>query len=417
MNLLILMLTMNSEANVDFKTAFNRALEQNPNLKSQSEVVFQSKERKNQALGALFPSINFNYSFFKQAENPSASFGTIFPTERQDIRLSANQPIFRGLREYAGISQTNYQYESQKYQKQNLTRNLYGDLATVYYNAISLEEEIALYNEEIQVNQERLTEIQALRNSGRSREADQLSVESAIFALEAQVASSEAQKVATRQNLFTLAGVAPTEVLTDDRVIPEKIKTETYYLERMMLRPDVLSAESEYMAADKGVTVALGGHLPSIDLTGNYYIQRGQIAVRDVTWDLTLGVTMPIFAGGSIQSQYRSSVSERKNREVIFERTKLAALQEIKSLYSAVKNEKVQVQKLERAADLAERNYKLQKKDVRLGLVTQLDVLQAIATAKQTKRSLARARNTLKADFAKLESATLEVKWGDQEDE
>ncbi|MCM0605073.1 MAG: TolC family protein [Xanthomonadaceae bacterium] len=417
MNLLLLLMIPNLHANVNFKTAFERALDQNPGLKSQTQVVVQSKERKNQAVGALLPSVNFVYSFSKQADNPSAAFGTIFPTERQDIRLTATQPLFRGMREYAGLAQAKYQYEAQKYQKARLATSLYSEIASVYYNSLSFDEEIDLYNEEIQVNRERLEEIKALRNSGRSREADQLAIESAIYSLEAQVASTSFQKSAARQNLLTISGIDPSEHLKDDRVIPDKIKTEYYYVERMVMRPDILAAENDYLAADEGVGVAFGGHLPSIDVSGNYYLQRGQTALKDVLWDVTLGVTMPLFAGGSIQSQYRSAVAERKNREIINDKAKLDAVQEIKSLYSAVKNEWVQVQKLNRAAELAERNYKLQKKDSKLGLVTQLDVLQAIATAKQTKRLLARARNNLKTDYAKLESATVEMKWKEEEDE
>lgn len=404
---------------VDFKAAFEKAIDQNPNLKTQKEVVFQTKEKKNQAWAALMPQINFVASYFKQADNPSANpTGTsIFPSDRTDVRFTASQAVFRGMREYAGISQVSYQYESQQLLERKAVLGLYGDVATQFYLAASLEEEIKLYYEEIEVNQRRLDEIKAFRNSGRSREADQLAVESAINVLEAQVAATEAQRVNVRETLAQIAGISAEEKIEDHRVIPEKVLSLAAYLKKSELRPDVQSAQRDYEASDQGVRIAFGGHFPSIDLTGNYYLQRGQAVVRDVTWDFTLSLTMPIFAGGGLQSQYRAAVSDRKVKEIQFERLKLSAAQEIKYLHAQVKNDWIQVKKLERASDLSERTSRIQQKDVKLGLVTNLDVLQAIATAKQTKRNFVRASNNLKTNFAKLEAATAEVKFEDKSDE
>lgn len=409
----------NAHAAIDFKAAFDKAIDQNPNLKTQKEMVVQTGEKKAQAWAALLPQINFNATYFKQADNPSASsFSTgIFPSDRTDVKFTGTQAIFRGMREYAGISQVTYQHESQQLLERKTVLGIYGDVATQFYLATSLEEEIKLYYEEIEVNQRRLEEIKAFRNSGRSREADQLAVESAINVLEAQVAATEAQRVNVRETLAQIAGVSEEEKIEDHRIIPEKILSLAAYLRKSEERPDVQSAQREYEASDQGVRVAFGGHFPSIDLAGNYYLQRGQNVLQGVNWDFTLSLTMPIFAGGGIQSQYRAAVSDRKAKEIQFERTKLAAAQEIKYLHAQVRNDWIQVKKLERASDLSERTSRIQQKDVKLGLVTNLDVLQAIATAKQTKRNFVRASNNLKTNFAKLEAATAEVKFEDKTNE
>jgi outer membrane protein len=66
-----------------------------------------------------------------------------------------------------------------------------------------------------------------------------------------------------------------------------------------------------------------------------------------------------------------------------------------------------QLAALEKATEAARKNYEAQRHDYRLGLVTNLDVLQALTTFQENQRALDRARYTAKIDFFRLQAAAV----------
>ena len=64
-----------------------------------------------------------------------------------------------------------------------------------------------------------------------------------------------------------------------------------------------------------------------------------------------------------------------------------------------------QVQTLRRASELAEKNYKTQTSDYRLGLVTNLEVISALNTCQETKRVYDKTYFETWSSLAALEAA------------
>ena len=137
---------------------------------------------------------------------------------------------------------------------------------------------------------------------------------------------------------------------------------------------------------------------------GNYYLQKTGPS-GDIKWDAQLALTLPLFAGGANLSRVREASSIERQGTLELVRIRRLAGQDIRVLYTRVRTDLAQVAALSTAADLAERNYAEQSSDYRLGLVTNLDVMQSLANAKDSRRSADRASWTLKADLAALEAA------------
>ena len=174
----------------------------------------------------------------------------------------------------------------------------------------------------------------------------------------------------------------------------------------MERRPDVSASRQRLSAARENTKVARGAHLPSLDLNANRYLERtGNL--RGSTWDVGIALTVPIYAGGLLQSKVSEAVSLRTQAELNASQVSRQAEQEIRSTYQSVVFDRSQLDALEKATASARKNYEAQRRDYRLGLVTNLDVLQALTAFQQNQLALDRARYTTKLDYLKLQAAAV----------
>ncbi len=129
--------------------------------------------------------------------------------------------------------------------------------------------------------------------------------------------------------------------------------------------------------------------------------------MQDSTWDVQLVLSIPIYSGGVFQSRVREADSQRTQAELGASQIRRQAEQEIRSVYQSVGFDRAQLSALETATDAARKNYEAQLRDYRLGLVTNLDVLQALTTYQENLRALDRARYATKLDYIRLQAAAM----------
>jgi outer membrane protein len=231
-------------------------------------------------------------------------------------------------------------------------------------------------------------------------------VQTRISTLRAEIERLKAQLSVARDVFAFLSGLPATTPLRDTEALPPEIESLDHYLERLTLRPDVKAAQQRLTAAQENITVARGARQPSLDLNANRYLER-KGSLENVDWDVQLALTVPLYAGGSLQSQVREAMSQSTQAELNASRVQRLAEQEIRSFYQTVLLDRNQLLALEMATNAARKNYEVQRRDYRLGLVTNLDVLQALTVFQDNQRALDRARYTAKLDYLRLEAAAV----------
>ncbi len=235
--------------------------------------------------------------------------------------------------------------------------------------------------------------------------SERLNVQSAISTLRAQREQLQGQLSVARETFVFLSGLDSRSTLRDNEIMPASLEPVDEYLARVELRPDVQAGKKRLAAGQENIAVARGAHLPTLDLNGNYYLDRpGNL--KDITWDVQLALNVPIFAGGSLQSKVREAQSQRAQAELGLEQLRRQAQQEIRTLHQSVLFDRAQLEALEKATEIAEKNYAAQTRDYRLGLVTNLDVIQALTAYLENQRAADRVRYTMKLDYLKLQAAT-----------
>lgn len=383
---------------------FAHALERSEVVATQSELIRQAEERYQQAGAALRPTLSgvASYTWLdKGARDTTAN-----PTRQPNARLTATQPLFRGFREFASMRQTQALVGAQDEDYRNAQTLLFKDVTQNFYDVLSLEQDLWNLHEQINQNLEREKELRDRVRIGRSRSGEMLTVQSTISTLRAQVEQLQAQLATAREAFAFLSGLPASTPLRDTESLPTNLDTIETYLARLELRPDVRAVQHRLTAARENVAVARGARQPSLDLNANRYLER-KGNLEDVDWDVQLALTIPLYTGGSLQSQVREAVSQSTQAELNASQVRRQAEQEIRSVYQSVLLDRSQIEALEMATAAARKNYEVQRHDYSLGLVTNLDVLQALTTYQENQRALDRARYVSKFNYLRLEAAVV----------
>lgn len=383
---------------------FNAALSRSEVVASQAESIRQAEEHYKQATSALLPTVNgvASYTWQEPLSIATPSTSTTLLSYQPLAKLTATQPLFRGFREFAALRQTQALLNAQNDDYLNARVQLFKDVVQSFYNVLSIEQDLRNYDAEIKQDLDRETELNARVRIGRSRVSEVLTVQSTISALRAQVESLQGQLKVARETFAFLSGLDATTPLNDTEALPNQLEPVDTYLARLALRPDVKASQKRLAAARENVSVAKGANLPSVDLNGNYYLDRPGV-LKDVNWDVQIALTVPIYAGGLLQSKTREALSQSTQAELTASQVSRQAGQEIRSLYESVVFDRSQLTALEKANEAAQANYEAQRRDYRLGLVTNLDVLQALTASQESQRTLDRARYATKLDYLRLQ--------------
>lgn len=387
---------------------FAAALKRSEVVATQVELIRQAEERYQQARATIFPAVNGIVGYTQQEATPAGSLPTSSIANRQSqVRLNVTQPLFRGFREFAGLRQTQALIGAQSQDYFNAQIQLFRDVAQNFYTILSTEQDLRNLEEEIVQNQKREAELNSRVRIGRSRTSEVLTVQSTISTLRAQVEQLQAQLRAAREAFAFLSGLDAGTPLNDVETLPAEVEPLSDYLGNIDERPDLRASQQRLAAADENVAIARGARLPSVDLTGNYYLARSGGLIGDVSWDVQLALTVPLYAGGGLESRVRESLSQRTQAELALNQLRRQAEQQIRSAYDNTVYDRAQLAALECATDTARRNYEVQSREYRLGLVTNLDVLQALTTYLENQRALDRARFTAKLNYLTLQAASV----------
>lgn len=383
---------------------FAAALARSEAIATQGELIRQAEERYRQATAALYPTLSGigTYSW----QDRGALNTSLSPTRQPNARLALTQPVFRGFREFAALRQTQALVDAQSADYQQARTQLFRDVTQNFYDVLAIEQDLMNLDEQIEQNRQREAELRERIRIGRSRLGEVLTVQATVGALRAQVESRKAELAAAREAFAFLSGLPAATPLRESETLPDAPEPLDVYLARLPLRPDVKAAHQRLSAADESIAVARGEHWPTLDLSANRYLERSG-NLENVDWDVQLALTVPLYAGGAVQSRVREAQSQREQAALAVSQVERQAQQEIRALHKTVMLDRNQLAALERATEAALKNYEAQKRDYRLGLVTNLDVLQALTAFQENERALDRARYAAMLNWLRLEAAAV----------
>ena len=299
--------------------------------------------------------------------------------------INLTQPIFAGTSEYFFLDRISKQPELAKLQKLDAENQLLFEVASQFYNILIAEADVKNQKRQKELLQGNLNFLKKRASIGRVRKADVLATESRLSSVESDLLSLQSRLRAAKAEFFAQIGAeSSNETLIDDVSIEKESFDKQVWLEQAKSNPLLKQLEVQIQQTEAQKKEARGGFFPTVDLDGNYYLDRAGI-LRDSEWDITVTASWELFSGGEDYREYQiQNINLRKQQ------SELADLK--RQLNASVVAAVVQVGTLERelsvlktAVTAAEASYQENEKDRRRGLVTELEVLNSLDTLVTTQ--------------------------------
>ena len=188
----------------------------------------------------------------------------------------------------------------------------------------------------------------------------------------------------------------------------ESLETD---LKAALSRPDVAASRKTLEAFNYLSDIQDHNLWPSVNLTADLYAVRSPMPSPTDRWDGAITLNLPLYTGGTAQAQKDSADAAKRSAALTLRLTERQALTEVRSAQEEYKYSLLQEASLKEALALATDNARYQQEDYKLGLVTNLDVLNALNSVLQTRLALSQAKVQERATLLSLETAAgMEIK-------
>jgi NodT family efflux transporter outer membrane factor (OMF) lipoprotein len=171
-------------------------------------------------------------------------------------------------------------------------------------------------------------------------------------------------------------------------------------------RPDILAAAATLHAASAQVGVAIANRLPQLSLTAALGTSPNAVASAFTPYNqffTIIGkVAQPIFQGGALVHRQRQAQAAFDQAAAQYRSTVIAAYQNVADVLQGVQADARAVQAATAAEQAASRSLDLSRKELQLGSISYLSVLNAEQTYATARLTLIQAQTARLADSAAL---------------
>jgi outer membrane protein len=402
--------TNTEKTTVTLQQACEEALQRTQTMSIQTARIAQAEERLQQGRGTTLPRVDFNWTYLRQ-DVPSAIPQNSLPAAglaREDqvtTKIAATQPLFQGFREFAGIGSLKADLQAQKSLSASAKLNLFSTVTQSYFGVLAAEKDLENIKSSMDAAEKRLKSLSSFTRLGRSRRTDLLSSQSQLATLKAQAIAAEGARIQARERFAIDTGLAADSVLAEiNEPLPDHLPQLDSLTANLSDRPDVKALDAQLESAQQGIRVARANYWPSLDLNGNYYLNRTGY-LEGSKWDLGVTLVFPLYEGGQDLSRVRQATDVVTERKLLLEQTKRSALFDVTNAYRQVASGLEQIRMIKNALDLAEKTYELQSHDYAVGATTNLEVLQALIVLGDARRQRDRTYYQTLASLAELSVA------------
>lgn len=331
-----------------------------------------------------------------------ASAGLFGEEKQHTSYLSLSQPLFQGGSEYYALGIAKRLPKIAALNKHQAEIDLYSRVAEAFYNLFRLGREFRTLEEQEDTLKTRVKTLSKRAKIGRNKMTDVLSAQTQLARVRAERAQTESAMLRAEALLKNITGLSEIGDLKDFETV-DSLMVPAAWEQNIEQSPMIRKLGLELETADKELGVANGAFLPSVDVEGRYFLERDG-NLRESEWDVSLNASWEIFSSGS-------DYSDRKVKKLEYERLLMQQRDLKRNLindYSTLKKDftiqQATVTKLSEAVKLSKRNYRQHVKEGNQGLVSQLDVLRALADYLEVRRAYEKQIYETKISYIKLKS-------------
>ena len=178
--------------------------------------------------------------------------------------------------------------------------------------------------------------------------------------------------------------------------------------------PQIRIQQSALLVASKEVTKSMAAHAPTLDIVANRAANYSSgtlsspadVSTRTFSYQTGLQLTIPLFAGGSMQSKVRESLALQEKAKEEFTSAQRNVKIQVRQGFAGVMNGQSQVLALEAAVEASQNSVESNKIGFKVGTRINPDVLNAEQQLYTAMRDLNKARVDVVMQSLKLKATT-----------
>jgi len=391
-----------------------QALKANPNAQAAQAALRVAMENAYAQNGAFYPAIEASFSPSRQKN----AVGTLAPT------LSSGAPIFNLFTAQVSVSYVLDVFganrrqaetlealaEFQRFQLEATYLTLTSNVVAAAVQEASLRAQIAATQEVINFETEQLDLLRREYELGAIAESNVLAQEAALAQTRTTLPPLQKQLAQQRDSLTALLGRFPSDepsekfelsMLQLPQDLPVSLPSRL-----VEQRPDVRSAEAQLHAASAQVGVAVANMLPQFTISanvGSVATEMGQLFTGGTNfWSLAGNLAQPIFEGGTLLHKKRAAEAAYDQAAAQYRSTVITAFQNVADTLHALQNDANSLKAASDAERAASESLKIARRQLQLGDISYLALLNAEQTYQQAVIILVQARANRYADTAAL---------------
>lgn len=395
-------------------TLIRRSLEANPGLQAAEAALRGAREQASAQEGAFFPSVTGGVSALRQknatgAVSPSSASGApLFNLYTTQVSVSYLPDVFGANRR--AVESLDAQAEAQQFQLEAAQLTLTANVVAAAVQEASLRGQITATEEIIKIETDLLVVLKRQNSLGQVAQADVLAQDAALAQASQLLPPLQKQLAIQRDLLAALTGS-----LSDCEPV-EKFELAALRLPEELLlslpsqlveqRPDIRAAEANLRSASAEIGVAIANRLPNITLTaasGSSPAQLGRMFTPgNGFWSVGAALTQPLFDGFSLLHKERAARAAYDQAEAQYRATVVAAFQNVADTLRALQSDADALAAAARAEQSASQSLAITRKQLDLGQIAYLALLNAEQTELQARISLVQAEANRLEDTAAL---------------
>jgi outer membrane protein len=441
LTLFALCLSVSRAPAADLLAVYQRALQNDPQLREAEATRLAALEAKPQAISALLPQLSGTGIVSREKATGSSDitqsvitgppgsprilqrfpFNGRIDTTTHRYGIDLRQNVFR-WENWVALQRADAQVAQAEADYQAAQQDLMARVAQRYFDVLSAQDDLEAQQVALTSIKRQLEQAEsrfqigliAVTDVEEARAAHDSGAATVIAAKRTLASAQELLREITGDAFDSLARpIEPFELVPPDPV------SEDRWVE-MALQQN-LSLVSSRLAADiarENVSTARGGHYPSLDLVGSRYKENsngvdtftdgtpaGGTSIDQTQRTIGLQLSFPIYSGGMVSSQVRQAVYQHRAAKERLERVARQTEHDARDSYLGVLSEISRVKALRRAVESNTTSLRATESGYEAGTRTAVDVLQSRQLWVQAQTGYSRSRYDYMLNVLRLQQA------------
>ncbi|MDF0487622.1 efflux transporter outer membrane subunit [Sphingomonas sp. H39-1-10] len=390
------------------------ALAHNNDIQVAEASLRQAQETGRAAAGAALPQADLSYQAqrtrISRDLSPAVADANqyLYSLHTAQVTVSYGLDLFGATR--SRIRSARAAAEVQAHRRDAARATVVANLVAAVIQRAALAEQIAATQTSIAVNRDILGALRRRQQLGDVGAADVATQQTALAAAEVAlpplVRAEQHQRVVIGSLIGVPAGAALPDLPTlDSLALPTRLPL-ALPSDLVTRRPDIGAARAQLEGAGADVGTAIAARLPSIQLSasagGTAQAFGDMFKDGNPFWAILGGVTQPLFHAGALRHQQRAAEAALDGAKAQYRATVLQAFGEVSDALSGLRTDAEALDAATRASDASGRALGFARRQLQLGSIGTLALLNATAADAQARAQLVQARAARLSDTVAL---------------